>query len=225
MQRDQKIKICPALARSPLFSGISTERLPDLLDCLHARLAEYGKGQMVLWQGEAVSEVGVVCSGRARSLKADREGKNVIVTLLGPGDYVGVLLAASRERKSPVSVQAGEPLKVLFLPFASLTARCGRLCPEHDRLLQNVLDGIAEKALVLHDRNDCLARPTIREKVLVYLDRLAREQGTRSPVSPLDRQSMADYLGTERSALSRELSCMRREGLLDFAKNCFTLKY
>lgn len=225
MQRNLSEEMIFVLEGSQLFSGISREKLMGMLRCLGARRADFGRGQMVLWQGETVDEIGVVCAGKARSLKTDREGKNVIVTLLGPGDYVGVLLAASRERRSPVSVQAMERLTVLFIPFSAVTSRCARLCPAHDRLLQNVLDGIAEKALVLHDRNDCLARTTIREKVLRYLELLSREQGTKNLRSPLDRQGMADYLGVERSALSRELSRMKREGLLDYAKNSFSLKY
>ena len=36
---------------------------------------------------------------------------------------------------------------------------------------------------------------------------------------------MADYLGTDRAALSRELSRMRREGVIDFYKNSFRVTY
>ena len=41
---------------------------------------------------------------------------------------------------------------------------------------------------------------------------------------PFDRQQMADYLNLDRSALSKELSRMKKEGILDFHKNEFVLK-
>jgi CRP-like cAMP-binding protein len=40
---------------------------------------------------------------------------------------------------------------------------------------------------------------------------------------PLDRQQLADYLGVERTALSKELGKMKREGLIDFKKNDFMI--
>ncbi|WP_286139428.1 helix-turn-helix domain-containing protein [Faecalibaculum rodentium] len=40
---------------------------------------------------------------------------------------------------------------------------------------------------------------------------------------PFNRQELADYLGVERSALSAELGKMKREGLVSFRKNEFTL--
>ncbi|MDY3013921.1 MAG: helix-turn-helix domain-containing protein [Evtepia sp.] len=44
-----------------------------------------------------------------------------------------------------------------------------------------------------------------------------------SPAIPFDRQALADYLGVDRSALSKELGKMRREGLVETRKNHFRL--
>ena len=40
---------------------------------------------------------------------------------------------------------------------------------------------------------------------------------------PFDRQQMANYLNVDRSALSKELSKMKSEGLIDYHKNTFTV--
>ena len=143
------------------------------------------------------------------------------MTLLKPGSYVGVLLAASQERKSPVTVQADETSSVLYLPYRKLLTQSS--CPGHARLLYNLLRGIAEMALVLHDRNDCLIKPTIRDKVLTYLSLEAEKTGSRSFSIPLNRAAMAEYLNVDRSALSRELSRMKQDGLIDFSRSHFRL--
>lgn len=213
----------PVLTGTGLFSGLAPREISDMLPCLRPRLARYGQGETVLWEGDAVDEIGIVLKGQARSLKTDFSGRTVILTLLSEGSYIGVLLAASRGRLSPVSVQALAPLTVLFFPLASLIRPCPKSCRRHERLLLNILDGIAEKALVLHDRNDCLIRPTVREKVLTYLARMAREEKSHAFTIPLDRSAMAEYLNVDRSALSRELSRMRDDGLIDFHKNRFKL--
>lgn len=211
-----------SLAQLPLFCGIAESDIAAILTCLSATRKEFKQGECVIWQGDTVEKVGILLSGSAQSTKTDATGKLVIVTLIRPGDYIGVLLAASHNRTSPVSVRAVEDLVVLFIPLQSLLSR--RDCPHHPELLSNLLNGIAEKALVLHDRNDCLIRPTIREKVLVFLAQQAHNAGSRSFIVPMNRDAMAEYLDVNRSALSRELSWMKRDGLIDYHHNRFHLR-
>lgn len=122
-----------------------------------------------------------------------------------------------------MSVQAIEPLEVLFIPINSILRPCTNLCKSHEQLLGNLFDSIAERALELHDRNDCLIMPTIRDKVLTYLTKVMRETGTETFTIPFDREAMAEYLDVDRSALSRELAWMKRDGLIDFYRNKFKL--
>ncbi|SCJ71514.1 transcriptional regulator FixK [Anaerotruncus sp. 2789STDY5834896] len=209
-------------ASAPLFAHIPPAALPALLHCLQAVTRRYRPGQTVLWPGQQVSQVGVVLSGRAHSVKSDITGKEVTITLLVPGSSVGVLLAASG-RSSPVAVRAVSDLAVLFFPADRLTGYCGRCCPAHRQLLTNYQAQLAAKAMALHDRNDCLIRPTLRQKVLTYLLQLAGRQRRADVVVPLDRAGMAQYLDADRSALSRELSRMRADGLISFHKDHFQL--
>ncbi len=130
--------------RSKLFSGIAPERLRDVLACLHARRAEYGSEKYVLREGDRVSQIGLVLSGRARSVKEVREGEPLIISLLEPGSFLGILLAASHDRASPVSVQAQEPLAVLFFPAERLTSSGGDPVPDQPLLLRSFLNSVAE---------------------------------------------------------------------------------
>ena len=56
-----------------------------------------------------------------------------------------------------------------------------------------------------------------------YLTRLSREQHNLTIAIPMNRNAMAEYLNVERSALSRELSNMKRIGIIDYHKNRFSL--
>ena len=89
--------------------------------------------------------------------------------------------------------------------------------------MKNYISIVAEKGLVLHERINCLLKPTVREKIMAYLLRVSREQARSSFQIPLNRNAMAEYLNVERSALSRELSGMKRDGLIDYHRNHFTL--
>ena len=56
-----------------------------------------------------------------------------------------------------------------------------------------------------------------------YLLRVSCEQQSRTFSIPMNRNEMADYLNIERSALSRELSRMKRDGLIDYHRDSFKL--
>jgi len=211
------------LKQTHFFYGIDEEEIEEILKCMDARYVEYEKGELVISQGSFVHDIGIVLSGHGRSIKQEISGKTLIITLLEPGSFIGVLLASSRGRKSPVSVQAQEHFSVLFIPIEKLIFRCAKACPKHDILLCNYIQGIAEKALTLHDRNNCLIKSTVREKILAYLRRVATEEKSSTFTIPLDRNGMAEYINVERSALSRELSRMKKDGLIDYYKNSFKL--
>ena len=52
----------------------------------------------------------------------------------------------------------------------------------------------------------------------------AKQQGSSEFTIPYDRQELADYLGVERSAMSAELSKLRRQGKIEYKKSWFRLK-
>ncbi|MFR1478963.1 MAG: Crp/Fnr family transcriptional regulator [Hydrogeniiclostridium mannosilyticum] len=211
------------LARTNLFSGIEPEEIAGLLDCLRAGCVSYSSGEMIIEEGSRVHKIGVMLSGHARSIKWDASDRVIILTMLGKGSEIGVLLAAQPERESPVSVQAQDDISVLMIPYDRTLAPCVKACSKHSRLLRNYISVVAEKGLVLHERINCLLKPTVRGKILAYLRQVSRDQKSNSFQVPFNRNGMSEYLNIERSALSRELSSMKRDGLIDYHRNEFRL--
>ena len=83
---------------------------------------------------------------------------------------------------------------------------------------------IARQSLNLSRRILHVAPKTIRGKVLAYLSDVAERTGENEFDIPFDRQQLADYLGVDRSALSAELSRMRKAGLIETRRSHFVLK-
>ena len=82
---------------------------------------------------------------------------------------------------------------------------------------------LAHRALAMHDRVLIFSQNTIRNKLMVFLTLMHSESGSDSFDIPFSRADMAAYFGVNRSALSRELTKMRREGLIDYYMNHFTI--
>lgn len=217
------MNIYNSLKKNRLFQGMGEKEIETLFVCLQPRLQKFQKQETLVWHDTQVKDLGILLAGKARSTKTNLQGNTQMISVLTPGSFIGVLLAASKNRKSPVSVEALEEVQALFIPFEKLLTTCHKNCVLHKKLIGNCFDGISEMSMVLHDRIDCLVCPSVREKILSYLNRLQKEQGSSLVEVPFNREMMAEYLNVERSALSRELSRLQKEGLLKFHKNKFNL--
>ena len=89
-----------------------------------------------------------------------------------------------------------------------------------DRLL--VL--LAQSNMKKEYRLAILSRKGIRDRILTYLTMQADKRHTDTFEIPFNREELASFLCVNRSALSHELSLMRKEGLISFHKNRFTIR-
>lgn len=214
------------MERLQLFRGLNATDIRKVCDCLGAYTRNYGKGEPVIRFGETQSCFGTVLGGRAHSSKTDLSGKAYTVTVIKEGGYIGALLAGSK-RSSIVNITADDRLTVLFIPVGKLVRQCSQNCSAHIKVLSNYIEAISEKALFMHEHIDCLNKPTSREKILTYLLGKAGRAGGGYVNSNIeiefDRNGMAKHLNIERSSLSRELSNMKKDGLIDYYKNMFRL--
>ncbi|MCL2071449.1 MAG: Crp/Fnr family transcriptional regulator [Oscillospiraceae bacterium] len=214
------------MERIGLFRKLNSSEIRKVCTCFGAYTRNYAKGKTVVREGDVLKQFGVVLGGQARAFKSDVSGKEFTVSVINEGGYIGLLLAggsSSCPRCSPVTVTASDRLTVLFLPLNKLLRQCSGNCSAHVKVLGNLIGGISEKAMLLYERIDCLIKPTIREKVSEYLSQQSKLAGGDSFTVAFDREGMADYLNTERSALSRELSKMKNDGLIDYRKSSFKI--
>ena len=212
------------LKKTSLFRGTSEEELPTLLDCLAPTTREYAKNELILRQGEDVSAVGLVLSGRAQIIEEDFWGNRSILADAWPGDLFAEAYAFLPGELLRVSVVAAEPSSVMLLDGKRMLEVCSSACRFHTRLVQNILAESARKNLALTRKVSHMSKRSTREKLLSYLSGQALGAGSDAFEIPFNRQQLADYLCVDRSAMSSELCKMRDEGLLVFDKNRFQLK-
>ena len=210
----------PLLQSTSLFAGIGAEELRTLLGELGASLRSYGRGEALVQAGEPNRRVGIVLSGSIEAFRPAPGGARVPITRMGPGGVFGDVLAGS-SLSSPVTVVASAACDVLLFPYEKLLLSDGS--PARQQVLQNLVRTISDKYFLLSRRVDLLVLKSLRAKVCAYLLSEAEQQGSLTFSIPFSRIQLADYLNCDRSALSRELSLMQRDGLLDTYRSSFKL--
>lgn len=211
------------LAKFPLFTGIRPEDLPAMLHCLGSFQKCYRKEEMILLESNEIRNVGLILEGTVHMIKEDAEGYKTLLVSMGTGEVFGESFSCGSNPDARVSFLAAAPSIVLFLPFHRVIHSCKMTCTFHHRLIENMVRLIGDKNVQLMNKIEVISKKTLREKILAYLRHQAAEQGATRFTIPLGRLELADYLCADRSALTRELAAMKRDGLIDYEKNNFLL--
>lgn len=173
-------------------------------------------GQTLIWSGDKMDFVASVVSGIATLTQTMDDGRRQMVGLLLPSDFVG------RPGRGTAAYDVTATTDVVLCcfrrkPFEAMMQGTPRLA---QRLLEMTLDELdaAREWMLL------LGRKTAREKIASLLAILARRTATLGHTRtgqaivfdlPLTREAMADYLGLTLETVSRQISALKREGVIE----------
>lgn len=203
---------CP-IRHSAVCSRCEPEELLQLEKVKFYR--SYEAGRPVVWAGDQMDFVASVVSGSATLTQALEDGRTQMVGLLLPSDFLG----RPGRMVAPYDVTANSDLTLCCFrrkPFERILDDMQHVA---QRLLEMTLDELdtAREWLLI------LGRKTAREKIASFLTIIARreaalgqaepENGARFEL-PLTREAMADYLGLTLETVSRQISALKRDGVI-----------
>ncbi len=191
---------------------------PDELAELEAMkyYRSFQAGQPVIWSGDAMDFVASVVTGIAMLTQTMEDGRRQMVGLLLPSDFVG------RPGRSQVAFDVSAATDLVMCcfrkkPFETMMAKTPHVAR---RLLDMTLDELD----AARDWMLLLGRKTARERIASFLTILARREaalqvrpapGKVTIDLPLTREDMADYLGLTLETVSRQISGLKRDGLIE----------
>jgi len=172
-------------------------------------------GQTVVWSGDRMDFVGSVVSGIATLTQTMEDGRRQMVGLLLPSDFVG---RPGRAAAAYDVVATSDLVMCCFRkkPFEDLLGRTPAVSQRLLEMTLDELDAAREWMLVL-------GRKTAREKIASLLSIIGRRSAALNMVDgnstlvfelPLTREAMADYLGLTLETVSRQISALKREGVI-----------
>ncbi len=204
---------CPIRHRA-VCARCESDELERLEEIKYYR--SFDPGQTIAWSGDRMDFVASVVSGVATLSQTMEDGRTQMVGLLLPSDFVG---RPGRERAA-YDVKAVTPVVMCCFrrkPFEEMMDRTPHISA---RLLEMTLDELdaAREWMLL------LGRKTAREKIASLLTIIARREAqvADGPMRgkfafdlPLTREAMADYLGLTLETVSRQISALKLEGVIE----------
>ena len=193
------------LATVPLFNGLDRGELEKFAEV--TREKSYPKGSVILFEDDPGDSLFVVREGRVKVVLIGEDGREVILGVLGVGEYFGELsLIDDRPRSAHVIAMEDSNLLVLrredFRNRVESSPRVAwSLLTELSRRLRRADDKIG--GLVLLDVPGRIAR--------LLLD-LAEESGANAIEKTLTHQTIAQMIGASRETVSRAMKDFQDAG-------------
>lgn len=209
------------LAKCSLFADLSVTDTAYALEYFSAVSRTYSRGDFLNRIGFVLDSFGLVLRGNVQVCMDEIDGHEMIMATISAGECFGESLCYL-QLEAPVYIRAVTDCEILWLDPSRVRSRRSTT-PIDQRLADRFTAMLARRALMMNDRIQILSQITLRQKLVVFFGQYVRRTGTMEFEVPFDRNDMAVYLGADRAALSRELSRMKKEGIIDFHKNHFRI--
>lgn len=205
--------------RSSLLGMLSQEEIGRHLQDGTIRLVTYHKNSVIHLEGEPCTHLEVILSGKVIIERIDEGGSLLSVAELHGGDILGGNLLFSQSAYYPMTIVAHRQTTIAQIERELLF---DLLCKK-PALLRLYLQHTSDHASILGQRIRHYTNRTIRECLLTYLRLESKRQRSSRVELTISKKALAERLGVERTSVSRELSLMRKDGLILFDAKSITL--
>ena len=212
MAAEREAEISALLKRVAIFSNLSEPEFAFLSSHLLQR--KYKSGELIFGEGDPCTGLYVVQSGHVRIFKSSAGGREQVLTIDGPGSSIAELPVFDGGNY-PASAQAVSDSTLLFFSRQDFQT----LCLQHPQVALKVLRVIGGRLRRLVGIIEELSFTTIRHRLIALLVRLGKPNGARHGDSvrltlPANNTELAAQIGTVRELVSRNLSRLQSEGLI-----------
>lgn len=202
----------------PLFSGLNEEQLGVLVRAIVRK--SVGRNARIIGAGDPPDSLYIVLSGRLKVLISDEQGREVILSILNPGEFFGEmgLLDDSPRSASVVTLEACELLTITKTDFK-------RSLADNFELSLMVMRGLVKRLREADRKIGSLALMDVYGRVARLLLEMAEDiDGEKVIVKKLSKQDIAKMIGASREMVSRVMKDLKLGGYIEVRGRSIALR-
>jgi CRP/FNR family cyclic AMP-dependent transcriptional regulator len=207
-----------ALKSVPLFGSFPEDQLRALATMVTRRSAP--RGSVIMHEGDPTDSLYIVMSGRLKVMMGEADGKEVILGIIGPGEFFGEMGLIDDGPRS-ASVIAIEPCELL-----SVSKRAFKKCLEENVPLAMAVLRVVVRRLREADRKiGSLAMLDVYGRVArLLLDMSENVNGRMVVTKRLTKQDIAKMVGATREMVSRVMKDLEMSGYFEVRGSTIVLR-
>lgn len=209
----------PLLKKIDLFKDLSFEDLSHLLTKDLYEIKNYKKNAIIYFQNEKCTRFDIILKGTILVQDIDSRGNALTISDFNVGDVLGGNLLFSQKNFYPMTIIAKTDAIILHIKKDLII----KLCQINVVFLNNFLQSISDKTLILTDKIKSLSMKTIRQCIIDFLIYESFYQSSNTIKLQYTKKELAEKFGIQRPSLSRELNKMRKDGLIEYDAHSITI--
>lgn len=209
------------MEKCKLFNGITDEETDKMLTCAKAHIIELKRDEYVFRQGEIPRNIYILLEGSVMIAKDYVSGKRNVLFFVHAGDVLGEMFVFSDEKQYWYDAVTNEKCRLIELPWKFFYEFCHKACQKHQQIVKNMLEIQSGKNFTITKKLYLLSGKTLRERISMWILDVAGDGN--KVVLDMNREELADYLGTTRPSLSRELMNMQEKGFITVSRSKITI--
>lgn len=214
----------PELFRKfPLFAELDERELASVAAMAKSR--RFNRDDVVFYEDETGDVFFLIREGKVKVTMISPEGKEIILSMMGPGDFFGEMALLDDAPRS-ATIVAMEPLELLTIWRSDFL----HLLSENSAIAKKVLAEMSRRLRSASNRIESLATLDVYGRLARFFIDLARSEGKELPngyiaVTRPTHQAIANMIGTSRETVSRLIQeLMERKLLLSEGKTVYLRK-
>ncbi len=207
--------------KSIFFKKLSPLDFNAILRCLNIRIKAFKSNEIIEYEGNPAKNAYLVLSGNLRTAFFDVNGTAIPIKDYSHDMFFGLEYIDPNISFYQEELYATEDSIVLIADLNKLFTPCENRCPRHQAIIKECIMELARTSNSSKKRISELGQQKTKDKILKYLSNTISFLHNPTKI-PYNRQELADYLGLERSALSKALSDLKKDGYIDYNKSTFT---
>lgn len=166
--------------------------------------------------------IALLISGSVSLIRNSENGNDFVIDRIDENNIIGDIIY--NINNEDYYLIANEETEIVTMNYSDIINYRGKN-KYYTTLIKNLFDIINMKAKLFNERIDIMGRRGIRNKLLAYFDMMFKKNNSRNIYLPYTYTEMADYIGVDRSAMTRELKILKDEGFIKTTGKRITLLY
>ncbi len=204
-----------------IFENISLKNQNKIIRNIRAHDIHY-KAREIVKDLYDEDDIAYLKSGSLEVLKNNYNGTTNIIEAYGEGDIISFLNIYLKDNS--ISLIAKEDTVIQIFSYNTISS-LDINDKTNAQFVKNVFMLLSNSIKNKNERINLLTKKSIRDKLLSYFNDLSVKSNSRNIYLPISFSSLANYLGVDRSAMSRELGYLKEEGFIAVKSRKITLLY
>lgn len=200
---------------SSFFKGVDRDKIKNILNCINYQELNFNKNVYLYDLSKGFKTI-LLIEGMIDLLSIDIDGTEIIDNRFISNESIVYDFGNKEDR----FLKTKTPVSLIHMDTSVIFEEKNKACIHRASFMENIIKNLNKATDILSFKAEIYSKKSLRDKILLFLKHKAQNSKLELIYN---REDLSKYLACNRSALSRELSQMKKDGIITIKDNILYL--